>query len=186
MKFIMNYQLLDSYLGARKGSWIAIGHFFHDRGNEHIQKSIDGMYHHVLHDLLNRMPTVFHGMRALFKDRVYDKRSGECNWTTELLKEAFQLIIAKAREQINVLLFLDALDEHNGESERLVQCTEDLQLQSEDAKSLFKLRLCLAARPWPIFKSAFDKCEGLRIHDHTMSDIGRVTYDGLMAASGNN
>ncbi|KAI9726272.1 MAG: hypothetical protein M1828_001545 [Chrysothrix sp. TS-e1954] len=183
MKFVMNHERFRSHLNTVNHPWLIMGFFFHDRGNNLLQKSLDGMVRHLLHCCLRADKRLFEPIEKLFRNDVVDRESHVATWSTDLIIRAFKMVIPTALLNTNVFLFLDALDEHHGDNQSLIDLIHALTRQSlmEDARHT--LKMCLASRPWPIFKNAFGHCKGFEIHKYTSHDIWLYTHRRLVAAS---
>ena len=105
-------------------------------------------------------------------------------WTSRELLDTVLAIASESIFDVNVCIFVDALDEHDGNHRDLVSIIDALD-QSKN-NNFFCLRLCLASRQENIFKDAFGHCPNFQIHESTRGDIqkyteGRIRY----AVSGN-
>ncbi|MCJ1394530.1 hypothetical protein MMC18_007409 [Xylographa bjoerkii] len=105
-------------------------------------------------------------------------------WTIEELLEVLLLVATNTTCKVNICLFVDALDEHDGNHRDLISMLK--RLVQLTGTSFFRIRLCLAGRPENVFKDAFQSCPGFAVHEHTTKDIklyaeGRI-HDGLGGA----
>lgn len=75
-------------------------------------------------------------------------------------------------------MFVDALDEHDGNHRDLISILVEWA-QASEAATLFQLRLCVAGRPENVFKIAFRTCPGFAIQDHTTNNIRHYTEDRI-------
>ncbi|KAL9628684.1 MAG: hypothetical protein Q9164_007177 [Protoblastenia rupestris] len=165
--------------------WIVAGYFFHDRGTV-VQKSIEGFLRELLYQILRQRPDLFASMYSLFLC-LDAPRSGSLKdhrpttladaWNFKTLQEALFCIASKPICDVNICLFIDALDEHKGNHRELLYTLRRLTQISEN--SPFRLRLCLAGRPENIFKDEFQGCPGFAIHTYTTHDI-RLYVEGRM------
>ena len=127
---------------------IMSSYFFWINGTE-IQRSQEGLIRSILYDILRRYPQL---TRSTFPDRW---RLISEHWKlgrhpfprTELL-EAFQCLMKHVRNSARICLFIDGLDEYDGDHEDLIQVIRA-------TANLPSVRLCLASRPWNVFESAF-------------------------------
>ena len=76
-------------------------------------------------------------------------------------------MIAQTEVSVNVCIFIDALDEHDGNHSKLI----DILHQLSKNNGMAKIKLCLASRPEPIFQLHFGECPGFAIHDYTEKDV---------------
>ena len=188
MKHLMNHyktrELLETYHGS---PWLVAGYFFHDRGTM-IQKSVEGFLGEILYQILRQRKELFPSMCTVFS-RLYEtcdlidplkgtnRRVSTTSWSIGSLQEALISIGSKATCVVNICLFVDALDEHDGNHRELLSTLSRLSQLPENP--FFLLRLCLAGRPENVFKDAFHTCPGFSIHHYTTDDI-RLYAHGRM------
>lgn len=191
MKFAMNdlrtQQLLAS--SANGSSWNTIGFFFHDRGST-AQKTLPGMLKEILFQLLLDLPDLFACVSKEYKSLLRSSREKPVQWPITKLKNVFSNIANLEMNHSttirNVCPFIDALDEHAGDNEDLLAVLKSLsRLDDRDVKRKYAInfKLCVASRPWPIFKKELADCPSLAINDHTQGDIERYTLGRLSNAS---
>ena len=100
------------------------------------------------------------------------------------MQDALISIACKSVSDVNICIFVDALDEHDGNHRDLLTTLDRLARLTDNR--FFRLRLCLAGRQENIFKDAFRDCPGFSIHELTTGDIHRYTEGRLQnAISGN-
>ena len=165
--------------------WIIAGFFFHDRGTE-MQKSAEGFLSGILRQLLEQCKALFPVIYSKLIEFGQISTINEGNfpitkkplWTLAQLQQILSLIICQPEVPLNCCLFVDALDEHDGNHRDLVAILMDLARASE-ASTTFQLRLCLAGRPENVFKTTFQRCPGFAIHDYTTRDIRHYAEDRI-------
>ena len=186
MKFAMNHHLTRRLLCTyTENFWVVAGFFFHDRGTT-VQKSAEGFLREVLHQLIHHQKQLFVLIYSIFA-RILEQNGQSTNssrsladgWTLSVLREALELIGRKSTNEVNVCLFVDALDEHDGNHRELVLILRSIaQLTANPA---FRVRLALAGRPENVFKTAFQGCPGFSIHEYTTDDIRHYAEDRIQA-----
>jgi hypothetical protein len=159
--------------------WMILGFFFHDRGS-HVQKSIDGMLQGVLHQLLYQLPDLLPFVYSIYKDLVKTQRNSKPEWTFDTLCAAWKAITQQRTVHLHACMFLDALDEHEGDNDRLSKFIHEL-LSSADGV-IVRIKICVASRNWNIFGEHFGSCPQFAIHEHTTSDIQVYTLERLYEA----
>lgn len=101
----------------------------------------------------------------LFQARICER------WTKTSLENALFFILQQTSEDMRLLLFLDALDEFEGEPKSiamfLVTCVQKAKMSST------QLKICFASRPWNAFNDYFIDVPYFRMEDHTRTDIER-------------
>lgn len=182
MKFAMQDPRTLQLLGnSATRTWKLVAFFFHDRGSE-IQRSLDGMMQEILHSILQQHPPLLNVVTPLYLELVKSQRVKVPKWDTLTLQTAL-LNIARVRNPgMRLCLFLDALDEHGGDNEKLATLLKEM-INSTDSETM-KIRVCLASRSWSVFTKHFGNCPGFAIHEHTIEDIRsyttvRLTPDSL-------
>ena len=137
--------------------------FFWNSGIE-LQMSQEGLFLSLLYQILQQAPKL---MSILSPKRwealcLFDHDLGK--WS---LPELLQMLRTAAREiskTMKLCLFVDGLDEFEGEHSDLISLFRDLT-QNENVK------LCVASRPWTIFEDAFKHKPSMMLQDLTYLDI---------------
>ncbi|KAL6721932.1 hypothetical protein ACLMJK_001037 [Lecanora helva] len=175
MKFAMRTENLRPLLQCgTESAWTVAAFFFHDRGSE-VQKTLAGMLQGILHSILKQLPALSQFVNSIFNELVQAQKTRKPRWNLEALQSAVLSIFEQRKLRVSILLFLDALDEHDQHD-----CNNDI-LASLLKKFVVaahqhgnRLKLCLASRSWTVFAHQFGTCPGFSIHDHTEQDI--LTY----------
>ena len=179
---------------ADPGNWHLIPFFFHDRGSS-IQKSVTGLLQELLYRLVkaNEKLLAFIPSRLIHQllkanetatqvsmlqqrydqknkpDYVYQESSSTKTWSVHDLQEALIAITGQNEVPLNVLFFVDALDEYEGNYRDLIRVIQDSFISR--GPSMVNVKFCLASRPYPAFTNAFGSCPGLLVHEHTRDDV---------------
>jgi len=174
MKFIQNHEKTFQHL--REGSpgqrLILATHYFWSAGTS-LQKSQVGLFRTLLLQILSQCPEMI--------PRIVPKRWGENSlasletWSRLELLEAFKRLasVTQLGEKVKICLFVDGLDEYDGDHEELAKLFHQL------SKSPY-LRLCLSSRPWQDFIDAFGSSKWkLRVQELTKNDIKLYVKDNL-------
>jgi hypothetical protein len=140
--------------------------FFHNRGS-HIQKSLEGLLHGILH----RMASSDKRLADIILPMYAEKPSGRRDkWSLLDLQEALMLFLNQNKLDLDLRLFLDALDEYEDPPEVIADFVADI---SERSTRSTKIKVCFSSRPWSVFVDRFGQCPGFNIHEHTRNDIRR-------------
>ena len=186
MKFAISHHLTRKLLSKYNDSfWVVAGFFFHDRGTT-VQKSAEGFLREVLYQLIHHQKQLFVIVYSVFAKILQQKGHSTNNsqsladgWTLKVLRDALELIGRKSTNEVNICLFVDALDEHDGNHRELILILRNIaQLTANPA---FRVRLALAGRPENVFKTAFQGCPGFAIHEYTTDDIRHYAEDRIKA-----
>lgn len=161
-------------------TWIVAAFFFHDRGSES-EKTMGGMLQAVLKSVLDQVPALVSFVIPVYTTLAHAQRTRNPTWDFETLRSALLAILCQRQVRVNIILFLDALDEKSGDKEQLVSLLEEI-LRMVDNRYV-RLKICLASRPWSIFAEHFGGCQGFAIQDFTKQDINTYAIGRLRSAS---
>ena len=183
MKFAMTRQRTQKYLQKYDGNpWKFAGYFFHDRGTD-VQKSIEGFLSEVLYQILDQDKECFYFVYLVYarvkklRQAGSEKGAVTPGWTQSQLQEAILSIASNTTSHLNLCMFIDALDEHDGNHKELISTL--IALSEFKENPVFKIRLCVAGRPENIFKDAFRDYPSFAIHDYTETDIRLYAEDRI-------
>lgn len=154
--------------GARH---VEIDFFFHDRGSA-VQKSLEGLLYSILYRLTSSERELANLVLAVVSSRPKTHRY---TWSIHYLRQALEIILTQNRIHLRVLLFIDALDEFDGEPQTIVDFVKDMVRPRTGSTT--KVKVCCSSRPWNVFRDAFLEVIGCRVHEHTLGDI-RSYIDG--------
>ncbi|EHK18734.1 uncharacterized protein TRIVIDRAFT_66772 [Trichoderma virens Gv29-8] len=146
---------------------IIVDFFFHDRGSA-MQKSLEGLFHRVLYQLMRREKQIVEMILPMFSSRPKKSRP---MWSLHFLREALDIILNQTKLPLRILLFLDALDEFDGEPQMIADFINDLVRPR--AESATKIKICCSSRPWNTFRDVFGNAAGCKVHEYTQEDIQR-------------
>ena len=173
MKWVFKDSRTAAALTTQDGKQAKVNFFFHDRGSE-IQKSfkglLQGIVYQILHTSRELVPSVLPVYRVIL-------RRLQPSWTEEDLKKAFQCILEQEVLQLDITLFLDALDEYNGSYESIASFLQSISAPLVTYMTRFKI--CFSSRPVQIFLDKFMDVPGFDIHEYTMEDIKLVIHSKM-------
>lgn len=153
--------------------------FFFWNGGSLEQRSQCGLLRSLLHQALYKRPNL---VRNIFPDEVAEnealiaqRQKEKWNWTLPVLKQAFQRWVDLAlNSSMNLCLFIDGLDEYEGDHESIVDFFKGLS-----SLHPARIKLCISSRPWVEFDEAFKGLPTLRLQDLTYRDIEVYVNDEL-------
>ncbi|KAF4447164.1 hypothetical protein F53441_9309 [Fusarium austroafricanum] len=158
------------------------GFFFWTSGSRQ-QRSQTGLLRYLLHQVLysdpeliqKAFPSLWAQLRLMTtKERI----NFALEWTVEQLQAAFHSLLDSALPSMNICLFIDGLDEFDGNHVEIINFFRDLTSR-HDGKSL---KLCLSSRPWKVFEEAFgSSVPNTKLQDLTYDDMYRYAKDTLKA-----
>lgn len=108
------------------------------------------------------------GIKRLVMDEV---------WTEENIQEALHILIVQEILDMNIVLFLDALDEYSGRPEFIASSIQSLVKKSKESHT--QIRIIFSSRPWPAFQNDFADYPCIQIHEHTQGDIMNYTAESI-------
>ncbi|KAJ5372577.1 hypothetical protein N7517_004583 [Penicillium concentricum] len=85
------------------------------------------------------------------------------SWTQEEVLEALIVAIRHCAQSSKLCLFIDGLDEFEGNPEVLITLVKSFLIQN--------VKVCVASRPWPVFRDAFGQDPGLILEHLNLPDI---------------
>lgn len=151
---------------------ISAGFFFWNSGTE-LQMSQEGLLKTLLYQIIWRRRDL---IPVVFNDswQNYERWGGDLDdWRWQDLAKALKALLSDKRH--NFLLFIDGLDEFDGDHMELVNFIKELA-------QFPNVKLCVASRPWLTFEEAFGKRPRLRVETLTRSDIQRFVSEKLRAS----
>ena len=180
MKFAMRDSRTREHLDCDSGlKWTFIAFFFHDRGKL-IQKSIAGMLQEIVDSIVRQLPRLAEHAVTQYKQLTNLQRTKRPKWTLESLAAIIASILEQRDVRLRLLLFLDALDEHEGDNEELLRLIRDWG-QRADGRFV-NLKICIASRPWNVFRQNFSHGPNFAIDRYTTNDIRVYTFSRLTVA----
>lgn len=162
MKFIFGHdrtlQALQSW--SRDMPFLKAGFFFWNSGTE-MQMSQSGLLRTLLYQLFSSKPSL---MKELLEKRwvsyqAYREGLHPFSWLE--LKPALELL--SLRDDLRLALFIDGLDEFDGDHKELTEFV--LKLSGPN------VRICAASRPWLVFEDEFKNKPNLVLEQVTCKDI---------------
>jgi energy-coupling factor transporter ATP-binding protein EcfA2 len=154
MRFLTGHEqtstLLQSWAGQRHCVLTVCAHYFWCSGSE-LQSSQEGLWRSILYTIAKSNRRL---ASAMFADRAYDEgqtlaqvRSQQ--WTRNDLISALSLLVAQLEVQkVAVCLFIDGLDEYQGDELMLIAELRQLLVSPY-------IKICASSRPRNLFEEAF-------------------------------
>lgn len=151
-------------------STLAVASFYFWAAGSGLQTSKEGLYRSLLYkllvsneDLIEHVFPRHWDVMSLFGEGPTLPPLPNLNST---LQRVIQLLTTVKKTK--VCLFIDGLDEFDGDHEDLVQYLQGLL---STAGSEQYIKICVASRPWVVFGDAFLDKPSLRLEDLTFNDI---------------
>jgi NACHT domain len=165
MKFLYHDPRTSQQLRAWAGDKpLIVATFFFWNSGGIMQMSEVGLLRSLLFDILYQCPDL---IPAAFPDRweIY-RLFGEDKSPLDQfeLHRALKLAAQQCTLSRRLCLFIDGLDEFEGDHNSLVDIVKDI-------KSVSNVKFCVSSRPWPIFEETFKSGPSLTLQDLTFPDI---------------
>jgi hypothetical protein len=174
MKFIWEH----SETIARLNNWanetpLVVTNFFFWNSGSTEQKSQKGVLQSILHDIFTQCPDLITVLlpsvwAKYYSHHLYDLSGTTLSkfWTGRKLLKVFKEIVIQIQDRIRLCLFIDGLDEYEGDHEELGRLFKEISSYSH-------VKFCLSSRPWVVFQDLFKDLPSLRLQDITAGDIKR-------------
>ncbi|KAM0511307.1 hypothetical protein ACHAPE_009973 [Trichoderma viride] len=172
MKFLTDHPQTLQYLTewTNGNDLIVAKHYFWNPGTT-MQKSQEGLFRALLHQILGQRPELIPIVCADRWNAPYYERSFP--WTLKQLAEAFQRLGGLDNVRLKICLFIDGLDEYDGEPTDVIDIIQ--KIGESD-----KIKICTSSRPWIEFSDAYGGNQPkLELQNFTREDIQRFIKDKL-------
>jgi hypothetical protein len=165
MKYIYQEPCTFSHLEtwSAESSLVMAAFFFWNSGT-HMQMSYKGLMQTLLHQILCRKPEL---TPQLLPERweTYCFFGNDLYHLTEKeLRRAFDRLKIVEASTARFCLFIDGLDEFDGDHTKLISFIKDLTGSPN-------VKVCVSSRPWVVFQDAFELEPSLRLEELTYPDI---------------
>lgn len=151
---------------------VVASYFFWIKGTG-LQRSDLGLLRCILYDYLRQCPTVAPYVFPTLSANMMAGHQGvkTMDWKRDDLLQAFHRLAVIDTKSAHLCLFIDGLDEYQGDYEDLIEIVQHL--------SRLKIKICVASRPWNVFEGSFGSLPQLRMQDLNRSDIEIYVRDKL-------
>ncbi|KAL6408225.1 hypothetical protein AUP68_08077 [Ilyonectria robusta] len=156
------------------------GFFFWTSGSQE-QRSQTGLLRYLLHQLLSANPDLMPSTFPALWDKLRHMTTKErinlsLEWTVPDLMAAFHSLLDTALPRMNICLFIDGLDEFDGDHNSIVEFFKAISA----GENGHAIKMCLSSRPWSVFEGAFQtSVPNARLQDLTYEDMHRYARDQL-------
>ncbi|KAI6084324.1 hypothetical protein F4821DRAFT_271252 [Hypoxylon rubiginosum] len=143
---------------------VLISHYFWSAGTA-MQKSQHGLLQTLLYDIFRQLPDLIESVCAERLTRPLEELDRQA-WTVPELWGVLQRIAEQASLRVKFCLFIDGLDEYDGD---LVDFCRALRKLSTSPH----FKICVSSRPWNVFEDSFglDPACKMYVQDFTRPDI---------------
>lgn len=137
--------------------------FFWNSGSE-MQMSQLGLLRSLLHQILSRCPSLIPVAFPARWEAFLIFGDDPQGWNLPELLRGLELLAADNIADKRLFLFIDGLDEFDGNTMDLINVLKDINESPN-------IKLCISSRPWVEFEDAFEDRSSLRVQDLTYRDI---------------
>ena len=142
---------------------ITAAFFFWNSGVE-LQMSQRGLLLSLLYQLIRQAPYLIGTVSPKRWEALCLFNDDPGEWSLPELHEMLRIAAKEVSRTMSLCLFVDGLDEFEGEHNDLICLFQDL-IQNGNVK------VCVASRPWVVFEDAFKHKPSMMLQDLTYSDI---------------
>ncbi|KAF4535006.1 uncharacterized protein LTHEOB_2981 [Lasiodiplodia theobromae] len=175
MKYIHQHPKTRESLREWAGSdrLVIVNHFFWVSGDP-LQRRQIGLLRSLLFQILRECP---HLVARVCESRWNkDKLTWDEPWNLRALSLCFQRLANEETLDAKICLFIDGLDEYDGDHRELIRLLRNLITSSESQP----FKLCVSSRPWNVFEAEYGGLEDkLNVHELTSEDILLYVYRNL-------
>ncbi|TQV99489.1 small s protein [Cordyceps javanica] len=156
------------------------GFYFWTSGSPE-QRSQTGLLRSLLFQLLSTKPDLIADVLPHLWNKLASMTSKErvattVEWSTSELMNGFSTFLGRGLSETKLCLFIDGLDEFDGDHEAIIHFFRDLAEGDQGPR----IKLCLSSRPWPVFERAFEYAvPNLRLEASNFQDMMHYTIDKL-------
>ncbi|PVH77304.1 hypothetical protein DL98DRAFT_638501, partial [Cadophora sp. DSE1049] len=150
--------------------------FFWNSGSE-MQMSQLGLLRSLFHQILSKCPTLIPVVLPARWESSLVFGDDPQPWTLAELRQGFELLAADDLADKRLCLFIDGLDEFNGNPMNLLSLLKDIDFSPN-------IKVCISSRPWVEFEDAFRDRSGLRVQDLTYRDIQAYVSSHFLGHAG--
>jgi hypothetical protein len=156
---------------------LIIGSFFFWNSGMPLQMQQEGLLRTLLVQILRQIPHLIQTATPRRWEALCLINEDPLDWSNKELQQMLRLAIKNLAEDEKLCLFVDGLDEFNGDHGALVNLFKEL-VQNPSVK------LCVSSRPWLVFEDAFQHTPSLQLQDLTYSDIKLYVSSHMSSDSG--
>ena len=146
-------------------------YFFWNSGIK-LQMSQQGLLLSLLHQLLRQAPQLIATISPRRWEALCLFNDDPRGWSDQELHTMLRAAAREASRSTKLCLFVDGLDEFDGELKDLICLIQDL-IQNRNVK------VCVASRPWVVFEDAFKHKPSMMLQDLTYGDIKAYVVSSL-------
>lgn len=172
MDYLSTSDQISQVLGTSGTDWKILRFFFDFRSGTNIANTFEGLLRSLLLQMVEKVPGLETGL-AQFSAKSHVPEH-TLQWDLRSLKDAFYRALAES--PTGLCLFIDGLDEYEGQMYELVRFFFSI---SERCGPRAGQKVCLASRPEGALALGLEACPGFRMQDHNTQGIARYVWNML-------
>jgi hypothetical protein len=155
---------------------LVIATFFWNSGVK-LQMSEKGLLFSLLFQILQQCPELIPSVCPNRWEALCLFNEDPREWTKQELEEMFRSAAKALSQEAKLALFVDGLDEFDGQHDDLISLFQDLIANNN-------IKVCVSSRPWVLFEDAFEHKPSLTLDALTYHDIKHYVASNLHGNSG--
>lgn len=157
-------EVLDRLSSSFRGLFKIAYFFFDFRADRDIANNLEGLLRSLCGQIIRAYPRESSDLAELYGGLRWSSKSLNLN----VLRDSLTQLLRKL--PVNFCLFIDGLDEYQGNMIVLLELLKTLPHKIQGEKIL---KICLASRPEPVIALALESQPGFTMHDHNLVGIER-------------
>jgi hypothetical protein len=184
---IMKYTW-NSLVESQNSQSRAVACFFcHGRGRNILQQSSRGVFRALLHQIIQQVPQLEADFAKDFETRcvAHGQHGSGWDWNDLELKNFLAGYLERASRDVEVLIFIDALDECGEvDAKELLKFFQQSVVTASEAKHQGNLKKCVSSRQYPLvadgvlYEISMDDKDSTDIHKFVGHELGQVICHG--------
>ena len=179
MKYLLESERLVTHL-SRPDATIVVGYFFHELG-EPQEKNFGGLLHTIIYQLLigfqKRNQAAPSQLYKLLKPRLECNLASKAAFPDSLLMRILGNLVAECKETLMLCLFIDGIDECDGDHRMQLDFLTQWVRSSSDKK--LSVKVCFGSRVEPEIALRLSNEPTIAIHHFSKNDISKYVTERL-------
>ena len=172
MRFIYHHPCTIEALNTwAAGKELLMPAFFFWAAGTKLQQSVEGFLRSIIVQLLDKHHHLIPRLSQL-ETRLQNFNGAIYAWTEEKLLKCLEILVGELACESRICLFVDGLDEFNGDYEPLIRLIQEFVLNPH-------FKCCFSSRPENEFEADFKSSSLLKLQDLTRQDIWSYVEDRL-------
>lgn len=163
-------EVINSLSASVRGPWKLADFFFDFRAGSGVANNLEGLLRSLCVQIGRAVPSVDLDLRQI----SHSPGTSSDSWSFISLKKTLDELLQQLPD--NLCIFVDGLDEFQGDMLELLKLLKSLPRKARGQKML---KMCLASRPEPVIASLLESQAGLKMHDYNYAGIERYLLNAV-------